>query len=81
MYREVQVSADWQKRPCNDSRAKILQDIDEAIKRLPPGEEDARNQRLKRASDCSLKKSYLPKEVQEQQTPFAFYLKVNISSP
>lgn len=37
---------------------------------------DARNQRMKRAVDCSLKKSYLPKDLQDQQTPWAWYVRV-----
>lgn len=50
-------------------------DIDEAIHRLPQDVVDARMQRLKRAVDCSLKKSYLSKEIQDMQTPYAWYLK------
>ena len=57
----------------------LVQDINEAMSRLPPGELEARNQRLKRASDCSLKKSYLPKDVQQKQTPYQFYLRVGIT--
>ena len=56
-----------------------MQDVKEALRRLPPIEEELRYQRLKRASDCSLKKSYLPKNVQSQQTPFNFYLKVGLA--
>ena len=52
------------------------QDVDEALKRLPQEEVDARNQRLKRASDCSLKKAYLPEELQAVQTPYRSYLGV-----
>ncbi len=37
---------------------------------------DARNQRLKRASDISLKKEYLPKQLQAVQTPYESYLQV-----
>ena len=33
-------------------------------------------QRLKRAVDCSLKKSYLSKDIQDMQTPYSWYLKV-----
>ena len=54
----------------------LLQDIDEAIHRLPQDVVDARMQRLKRAVDCSLKKSYLSKEIQDMQTPYSWYLKV-----
>lgn len=49
-------------------------DTNEALRRLPTATVDARNQRLKRALDISLKHTELPKEVQAQQTPFAFYL-------
>jgi len=43
---------------------------------LPPAEVDARNQRLRRAHDISLKKEYLPKEQQALQTPYLKYLEV-----
>ncbi len=56
--------------------AAVMQDIDEAIHRLPQDVVDARMQRLKRAVDCSLKKSYLSKEIQDMQTPYSWYLKV-----
>lgn len=49
-------------------------DVDEALKRLPQDELDARNQRLKRAHDINMKHSELPKEMQAKQTPFDFYL-------
>lgn len=49
-------------------------DIDEALKRLPQEEVDARNQRLKRASDISLKKEYLAPHLQAQQTPYLSYV-------
>ena len=39
-------------------------DIKEALNRLPQEEVDARNQRLKRAMDCSMKHAYLPKDLQ-----------------
>lgn len=35
---------------------------------------DARNQRLKRAHDISMKHSELPADMQAKQTPFAEYL-------
>ena len=54
----------------------LVQDIDEAIHRLPQDVVDARMQRLKRAVDCSLKKSYLSKDIQDMQTPYAWYLQV-----
>lgn len=53
-----------------------MQDIDEALKRLPQEEVDARNQRLKRASDISLKKEYLAPHLQAQQTPYLSYVQV-----
>uniref|UniRef100_K3ZY52 Cytochrome b-c1 complex subunit 7 n=1 Tax=Setaria italica TaxID=4555 RepID=K3ZY52_SETIT len=46
-------------------------DIKEALSRLPREVVDARNQRLKRAMDLSMKHKYLPDEV---QTPFRSYL-------
>jgi hypothetical protein len=49
--------------------------VDEALKRLPQDVLDARNQRLRRASDLSLKHSELPKELQQLQTPFELYVK------
>ncbi|CAI5960313.1 unnamed protein product [Closterium sp. NIES-65] len=49
-------------------------DVAEALKRLPQAEVDARNQRLKRAIDISMKHTHLPKELQEKQTPFQPYL-------
>ena len=54
-----------------------MQDVDEALKRLPVEVTDARNQRMKRAVDCSLKKTYLPKGLQDQQTPWAWYVRVS----
>ena len=54
-----------------------FQDVAEAIHRLPVHEQDLRLQRLKRATDCSLKKSYLPKDLQKVQTPFNFYIDVS----
>uniref|UniRef100_K3ZXZ1 Cytochrome b-c1 complex subunit 7 n=1 Tax=Setaria italica TaxID=4555 RepID=K3ZXZ1_SETIT len=49
-------------------------DIKEALSRLPREVVDARNQRLKRAMDLSMKHKYLPDEVQAIQTPFRSYL-------
>ncbi|MFS7916943.1 putative cytochrome b-c1 complex subunit 7 [Helianthus anomalus] len=49
-------------------------DIKEALKRLPREIVDARNQRLLRAMDLSMKHEYLPKDLQAQQTPFRSYL-------
>lgn len=39
-------------------------DIKEAMNRLPREVVDARNQRLKRAMDLSMKHEYLPKDLQ-----------------
>lgn len=50
-------------------------DIKEALNRLPKEIVDARNQRLKRAMDLSMKHQYLPEDLQAQQTPFRSYLK------
>ena len=36
---------------------------------------DARNQRLRRASDLNMKHSELTKEMQQLQTPFELYVK------
>eukprot|EP00877_Chromochloris_zofingiensis_P006330 jgi/Chrzof1/1950/Cz10g27170.t1 len=49
-------------------------DIAEALRRLPPDVIIARNQRLKRAMDLSLKHEKLPKELRAKQTPFEYYL-------
>ncbi|XP_057468123.1 cytochrome b-c1 complex subunit 7-like [Actinidia eriantha] len=49
-------------------------DIKEALNRLPREVVDARNQRLKRAMDLSLKHEYLPEHIQAMQTPFRSYL-------
>ncbi|KAK9932356.1 hypothetical protein M0R45_011547 [Rubus argutus] len=49
-------------------------DIKEALNRLPREVVDARNQRLKRAMDLSLKHVYLPEDLQAMQTPFRSYL-------
>jgi Ubiquinol-cytochrome C reductase complex 14kD subunit len=55
--------------------------VAEALRRLPQEEVDARNQRLKRASDVSLKKRYLPKELQAVQTPYNFYISASPLQP
>ena len=57
------------------------QDIDQAIKRLPQDVVDARNQRLKRASDISLKKEYMSPELQAVQTPYMSYMQVRPAPP
>ncbi|KAK3025736.1 hypothetical protein RJ639_042505 [Escallonia herrerae] len=49
-------------------------DIKEAMRRLPREIVDARNQRLKRAMDLSMKHEYLPEDLQARQTPFRSYL-------
>ncbi|PPR95552.1 hypothetical protein GOBAR_AA25117 [Gossypium barbadense] len=49
-------------------------DIKEALNRLPREIVDARNQRLKRAMDLSMKHEYLPENLQQMQTPFRSYL-------
>ncbi|KQK20413.1 cytochrome b-c1 complex subunit 7 [Brachypodium distachyon] len=49
-------------------------DIKEALARLPREVVDARNQRLKRAMDLSMKHQYLPDDVKALQTPFRSYL-------
>lgn len=50
-------------------------DVGVALERLPQDVVDARNQRLKRAMDLSLKRDYLPPPVKELQTPYAHYVK------
>ncbi|KAJ4959396.1 hypothetical protein NE237_026507 [Protea cynaroides] len=49
-------------------------DIKEALARLPREIVDARNARLKRAIDLSMKHEYLPEDLQAMQTPFRYYL-------
>ncbi|KAI7753153.1 hypothetical protein M8C21_029761, partial [Ambrosia artemisiifolia] len=50
-------------------------DIKEALARLPREIVDARNQRLLRAMDLSMKHEYLSNDLQAQQTPFRSYLR------
>lgn len=50
-------------------------DVAEALRRLPAQTVIDRNARLKRAMDLSLKGTYLPKELQELQTPYDHYLR------
>lgn len=57
----------------------LNQDVGAALERLPVEEVDARNQRLKRAMDLSLKRDYLTKEMQGVQTPFLFYAREAIA--
>ncbi|KAK1370001.1 Cytochrome b-c1 complex subunit 7 [Heracleum sosnowskyi] len=49
-------------------------DVKEALDRLPDEVVQARNQRLKRCMDLSMKHSYLSKEMQAMQTPFRTYI-------
>ncbi|KAF8065502.1 hypothetical protein HT031_003103 [Scenedesmus sp. PABB004] len=49
-------------------------DVAEALRRLPADVVVARNARLKRAMDLSLKGTTLPEDLQAKQTPFASYL-------
>ncbi|WIA36755.1 hypothetical protein OEZ86_008023 [Tetradesmus obliquus] len=49
-------------------------DVAEALRRLPEDVIVARNARLKRAMDLSLKGTFLPEELQAQQTPFQHYM-------
>ena len=58
----------------------LNQDVGAALDRLPLEEVDARNQRLKRAMDLSLKRDYLSPEMQGAQTPFMFYAKDAIAT-
>ena len=51
-----------------------VQHVAEALRRQPQEVLDARVQRHKRAMDLSLKHTSLPKDMQEIQTPFNFYL-------
>ncbi|KAL2548325.1 Cytochrome [Forsythia ovata] len=54
-------------------------DVKEALNRLPREIVDARNQRLKRAIDLSMKHEYLPEDLQAMQTPFRSYLQEMLS--
>lgn len=49
-------------------------DVAEALRRLPEDVVVARNQRLKRAMDLSMKHEKLPKALRDKQTPFEHYL-------
>lgn len=53
-------------------------DVNEALRRLPQDVVDARNQRIKRALDLSMKHAELPKELQAVQTPFESYLQATL---
>jgi ubiquinol-cytochrome c reductase subunit 7 len=52
-------------------------DVAEALRRLPDEVVFARNARLRRAMDLSLKHEKLPKELRDRQTPFEQYLTVS----
>ncbi|KAF8035933.1 hypothetical protein BT93_C1837 [Corymbia citriodora subsp. variegata] len=54
-------------------------DVKEALDRLPREIVDARNQRIKRAMDLSMKHQYLPENLQVMQTPFRSYLQDMLS--
>lgn len=60
------------------ARIHLLQDVAEALRRLPREVTDARLQRLKRATDLSMKHIYLSPEMQAKQTPFEPYLQVGV---
>jgi ubiquinol-cytochrome c reductase subunit 7 len=51
-----------------------MQDVEEALRRLPIEVTDARTQRQKRAMELSMKHTSLPKDLQKLQTPFEWYL-------
>jgi ubiquinol-cytochrome c reductase subunit 7 len=53
-------------------------DVAEALRRLPDEVVFARNARLRRAMDLSLKHEKLPFELRERQTPFEEYLTVGV---
>lgn len=61
-----------------DYATRYAQDVEEALRRLPADVIVARNQRLKRAMDLSLKHEKLPAELRELQTPFEHYLLVRV---
>lgn len=56
-----------------------MQNVEEALRRLPQDVLDARTQRHKRAMDLSMKHATLSKEMQRKQTPFAFYLQESLA--
>ena len=51
-----------------------MQDVEEALRRLPQEVVDARNQRLKRGIDINMKHAELAPELQAVQTPLEAYL-------
>lgn len=56
-----------------------VQHVAEALRRQPQDVLDARMQRHKRAMDLSLKHTNLPKDMQEIQTPFSYYLQDSLT--
>lgn len=58
-------------------RSHYMQDVAEALRRLPPDVVVARNCRLRRALDLSCKHEALPKDLLEKQTPELSYLQVS----
>jgi len=48
-------------------------DVDAALRRLPPGDIEARNARLRRALNLQMKRETLPEELRRLQTPWAHY--------
>lgn len=53
-------------------------DVKKAIDQLPPLEQELRVKRLKRAADLDLKKTYLPKELQDAEDVWNPYLRKRI---
>ncbi|CAM9309275.1 unnamed protein product [Discosporangium mesarthrocarpum] len=58
----------------DDLRMEESPDVGEALKRLPKEELVARQRRLMRAFDISLKRTPLPQHIQDVQKPFEPYL-------
>jgi len=52
----------------------VTKDVSNAINSLDPAVLNARNQRLKRAMDLSMKHTYLQKDMQSRLDPFESYL-------
>merc|ERR1712139_64742 len=48
--------------------------VQEAVRRLPPQEQEERSMRIRRAADLSFKKTYLPESMQAQHEPFKVYM-------
>merc|ERR1712028_311180 len=49
-------------------------ELNEAVARLSPAEQEARSMRIRRAQDLSFKKAYLPDHMQAANQPFVEYL-------